>query len=79
MRIPIELQSLSYEMESAVIVEWLVELGGRVDKGDPVVLVETDKAEVEMEALDAGVLDEVVHDAGAEVPVGEPIGYLEAD
>jgi pyruvate dehydrogenase E2 component (dihydrolipoamide acetyltransferase) len=66
-------------MESAVIVEWLVELGGRVDKGDPVVLVETDKAEVEMEALDAGVLDEVVHDAGAEVPVGEPIGYLEAD
>jgi len=78
-RIPIELQSLSYEMESAVIVEWLVELGGRVDKGDPVVLVETDKAEVEMEALDAGVLDEVVHDAGAEVPVGEPIGYLEAD
>lgn len=79
MRIPIELQSLSYEMESAVIVEWLVELGGRVDKGDPVVLVETDKAEVEMEALDAGVLDEVVHDAGAEVPVGEPIGYLETD
>jgi len=78
-RIPIELQSLSYEMESAVIVEWLVELGGRVDKGDPVVLVETDKAEVEMEALDAGVLDEVVHDAGAEVPVGEPIGYLETD
>lgn len=66
-------------MESAVIVEWLVELGGRVDKGDPVVLVETDKAEVEMEALDAGVLDEVVHDAGAEVPVGEPIGYLETD
>jgi len=77
LRIPIEMQSLAYEMEGAVIIEWLVEVGARVAKGDPVVIVETEKAEVEMEALDAGVLVEVLSVPGDEVPVGAPIGYLE--
>ncbi len=77
MRIPIEMQSLAYEMEGAVIIEWLVEVGARVAKGDPVVIVETEKAEVEMEALDAGVLVEVVSVPGDEVLVGAPLGYLE--
>jgi pyruvate/2-oxoglutarate dehydrogenase complex dihydrolipoamide acyltransferase (E2) component len=77
LRIPIEMQSLAYEMEGAVIIEWLVEVGARVAKGDPVVIVETEKAEVEMEALDAGVLVEVVSVPGDEVLVGAPLGYLE--
>jgi pyruvate dehydrogenase E2 component (dihydrolipoamide acetyltransferase) len=71
------MQSLAYEMEGAVIIEWLVEVGARVAKGDPVVIVETEKAEVEMEALDAGVLVEVVSVPGDEVLVGAPLGYLE--
>jgi len=77
MRIPIEMQSLAYDMESAVIIEWLVEIGGHVEKGAPIVIVETEKAEVEMESLDAGVLVEVVSVPGDEVLVGAPIGYLE--
>ncbi len=77
MRVPIEMQSLAYEMEGAVIIEWLVEVGALVAKGDPIVIVETEKAEVEMEALDAGVLVEVLSVPGDEVPVGAPIGYLE--
>ena len=77
MRIPIEMQSLAYDMESAVIIEWLVEIGGHVEKGAPIVIVETEKAEVEMESLDAGVLVEVVSGPGDEVLVGAPIGYLE--
>ena len=39
--------------------------------------LETEKAEVEMEALDEGVLVEVVHGPGDEVPVGGLLGYLE--
>ena len=77
MRVPIEMQSLAYEMEGAVIIEWLVEVGALVAKGDPIVIVETEKAEVEMEALDGGVLVEVLSVPGDEVPVGAPIGYLE--
>tara|TARA_Y100000588_G_scaffold87955_1_gene93851 strand:- start:125 stop:361 length:237 start_codon:yes stop_codon:yes gene_type:complete len=77
MRIPIEMQSLAYDMESAVIIEWLVEIGGHVEKGAPIVIVETEKAEVEMESLDAGVLVEVVSVPGDEVLVGAAIGYLE--
>lgn len=38
---------------------------------------ETDKATVEMEALTSGILVEIVHEAGADVPVGEAIAYLE--
>jgi len=77
MRIPIEMQSLAYDMESAVIIEWLVEIGGHVEKGAPIVIVETEKAEVEMESLDVGVLVEVVSVPGDEVLVGAAIGYLE--
>lgn len=77
MRIAIEMQSLAYEMEAAVVVEWMVSVGDQVAKGDPILIVETEKAEVEMEALDEGVLVEVVRGPGDEVPVGGVLGYLE--
>jgi len=77
LRIAIEMQSLAYEMEAAVVIEWMVSVGDQVAKGDPILIVETEKAEVEMEALDEGVLVEVVHGPGDEVPVGGLLGYLE--
>lgn len=77
MRIAIEMQSLAYEMEAAVVIEWMVSVGDQVAKGDPILIVETEKAEVEMEALDEGVLVEVVRGPGDEVPVGGVLGYLE--
>jgi len=77
LRIAIEMQSLAYEMEAAVVIEWMVSVGDQVAKGDPILIVETEKAEVEMEALDEGVLVEVVRGPGDEVPVGGVLGYLE--
>jgi|TARA_B100000809_G_C14848453_1_gene427387 pyruvate/2-oxoglutarate dehydrogenase complex dihydrolipoamide acyltransferase (E2) component len=71
------MQSLAYEMEAAVVIEWMVSVGDQVAKGDPILIVETEKAEVEMEALDEGVLVEVVRGPGDEVPVGGVLGYLE--
>ena len=58
--------------------EWLKEIGETVAKGDPLVEVETEKAVLEMEALDSGVLVETISGVGTEVPVGAVIGYLEA-
>ena len=78
MRIAVEMQQLGAEIESATIVEWLKAVGDEVAKGDPIAEVETEKANVELPALDAGTLVEIVHDVGAEVAVGEVIGYLEA-
>ena len=50
----------------------------RSPAGDVIAEIETDKSTVEMEATAlGGTLAEIVHDAGDEVPVGEPIAWLE--
>ena len=79
MRVPIMMQQLGPDVESGVIVVWLKEIGEIVAKGDPLLEVETEKAVLEMEALDSGVLIETTSGIGAEVQVGEVIGYLESE
>ena len=78
MRIPIELQQLGPDFTSGFIVDWLVAVGDTVAPGDALVEVETEKITVQMEALNAGVLVEIVHGAGEDVPVGTVIGYLDS-
>ncbi len=77
MRIPIEMANLGYDADTFTVAGWLKSLGERVERGEEVVEIETEKATVGMEALASGTLVEIVHDAGAEVRVGEVIGYLE--
>ncbi len=77
MRIPIELQQVAPDFTSGFIVDWLVAVGDTVAPGDEIVEVETEKITVHMESLNAGVLAEIVHGPGEEVPVGTVIGYLE--
>ncbi len=76
-RIPIAMANLGYDMESGRIASWSKQVGDAVRRGDVLAEVETDKATVDMEAIDAGTLVEIVHDAGSDVPVGEIIGYLD--
>lgn len=76
-RIPIQMAKLGYDMETGRIAGWSKHVGDTVQRGDVVAEVETDKATVEMEALTSGILVEIVHEAGADVPVGEAIAYLE--
>jgi pyruvate dehydrogenase E2 component (dihydrolipoamide acetyltransferase) len=71
--------SLGYDMESGQIARWLKQVGDRVERGEPLAEVETDKATIDMEATQSGTLVEIVAAAGATVPVGDVIGYLEAD
>jgi len=71
------MQQLGPDVESGVIVVWLKEIGETVGKGDPLVEVETEKAVLEMEALDSGLLVETISGVGTEVQVGAVIGYLE--
>jgi pyruvate dehydrogenase E2 component (dihydrolipoamide acetyltransferase) len=76
-RIPIEMPRLGYDMEQGRISAWLKTVGDRVARGEVIAEIETEKAVVEMEAIESGVLVEIVHHAGAEVPVGAAIAYLE--
>jgi len=61
------------------ITNWLVEIGGRVQRGRPLLEVETDKAAVEVESYLTGILKEMRARPGDEVAAGEVIAVIEAE
>jgi pyruvate dehydrogenase E2 component (dihydrolipoamide acetyltransferase) len=67
---------LSEQMETGKIIKWLKQEGDRVQSGDILAEVETDKADVEMEAFGGGVLRKILVPAGSAVPVGGLIGVI---
>jgi pyruvate dehydrogenase E2 component (dihydrolipoamide acetyltransferase) len=76
-RIPIEMPKLGYDMATGRVVAWTKRVGDRVNRGDVIAEIETDKTTVEMEAMASGTLVELVVEPGAEAAVGAPIGYLD--
>jgi multidrug efflux pump subunit AcrA (membrane-fusion protein) len=78
-RIPIEMPKLGYDMETGRVGSWLKKVGDRVTRGEPIAEIETEKSTVEMEATASGTLAEITAEAGAELPVGEVIGYLDEE
>jgi pyruvate/2-oxoglutarate dehydrogenase complex dihydrolipoamide acyltransferase (E2) component len=60
-------------VDSAVIQEWLVDVGESIERGDPLVVVETDKATSDLESPVSGTLVSVHAEEGTEVDVGEPL------
>ncbi|MCY3649382.1 MAG: lipoyl domain-containing protein [Acidimicrobiaceae bacterium] len=57
-------------VEQVLVVEWLVEDGSQVTAGEPVVVIDTDKAETELEAPASGRLHVLVPAGDEEVAVG---------
>lgn len=76
MRVEVAMPRLGEEDE-ARIVSWIKQVGDEISRGDVIAEIETDKATLDVEALQSGTLVEIVHEAGAEVAVGAPIAYLE--
>jgi len=72
------LPSLTADFESGVIEEWHKNVGDRIEVGDVIAEISTDKAVVELEAPDAGVLGKILVPAGTSepVPVNAVIGLL---
>jgi len=68
--------ALGADMESGVLVEWLVEPGQQVKRGQVVAVVETEKGAVEVEIWDDGVIDQLKIAPGTKVPVGEVLATL---
>src|SRR6266446_5372558 len=67
---------LSEAMETGKVIKWLKKEGDRVQGGDILAEIETDKADVEMEAFGAGVLRKILVSAGEKAPVGTLIGVI---
>jgi pyruvate dehydrogenase E2 component (dihydrolipoamide acetyltransferase) len=70
------LAKLSPTMEEGTIVKWSKKEGEAVKVGDVLAEIETDKANMEMEALGNGVLRKVLVPAGGKAPVGALIGVI---
>jgi pyruvate dehydrogenase E2 component (dihydrolipoamide acetyltransferase) len=68
--------ALSSTMTEGKIVEWLKKPGDRVTRGESVLVVESDKADMDVEAFQEGFLAAVLVDAGGTAPVGETIGLI---
>ncbi len=67
---------LSEAMETGKVIKWLKREGEAIKGGDVIAEIETDKANVEIEAFGSGVLRKILAGPGAQVPVGELIGVI---
>ncbi len=78
--IDITMPALSPTMETGTVSKWLVKVGDTVKSGDVLAEIETDKATMEVESIDEGVVAELVVAAGTEgVPVGQVIMRLQGE
>lgn len=75
----IDMPKLSDTMTEGTLVKWRKNPGDRVEIGDIIAEVETDKATMEMEAFDEGTLAEVYVKEGEKVAVGQRLGLLLAE
>ena len=68
--------ALSSTMTEGKIVEWLKKPGDKVERGESVLVVESDKADMDVESFNEGYLAAVLMPAGGTAPVGETIGLI---
>ncbi len=72
----INMPRLSDTMQEGTITRWLKKPGDEVKKGEVVAEVETDKANMEIESFNAGVLQQILIQEGETAPIGQPIAVV---
>lgn len=77
MAISLTMPALSPTMETGTLAKWLVKVGDVVESGTMIAEIETDKATMEFESIDDGVVGKLLVEEGAEnIPVGQLIAVL---
>jgi pyruvate dehydrogenase E2 component (dihydrolipoamide acetyltransferase) len=71
--------SLGADMEAGTLVEWLVQPGDTVKRGDIIAVVETQKGAIEIEIFTTGKVERLVASIGDELSVGEPMAEIQLD
>jgi pyruvate dehydrogenase E1 component beta subunit len=80
MAIELKMPALSPTMEQGTLAKWLKAEGDRIEPGDIIAEIETDKATMEFEAIDEGILSKILVAAGTEdVAVGAVIALIEGE
>ena len=70
---------IGLDMTEGTIVEWKKKVGDRMERGEVIAEIETDKAVTEIEAAVDGVLAEIVAEEGEEVEITKTIAWVETD
>ena len=68
--------SLGADMEAGTLVQWLKHPGEPVKRGDIIAVVDTQKGAIEVEVFEDGIVDRLVIEPGARVPVGELLAVI---
>jgi pyruvate dehydrogenase E2 component (dihydrolipoamide acetyltransferase) len=68
--------SLGADMDEGTVTEWMVQPGDAVHRGDIVAVVDTDKADVDVEIFENGVIEQILVPAGERVAVGTPLAMV---
>ena len=68
--------SLGADMDVGTILEWRVQPGDPVHRGDIVAVVDTEKSDIEVEVFEDGVVEELLVEVGREVSVGTPLARI---
>lgn len=79
MPVNIEMPKLSDTMTEGTLIKWHKKVGDLVEIGDVIAEVETDKATMEMEAFDEGVISQILVQEGEKAPIGSTLAVLGGD
>ena len=79
MEIEVIMPRLGQEMTKGTIIEWYKKEGDRVDKDEPLFLVDTEKATIDVESEVAGVLKKILVGENEEIPVGQVVAIIEKE
>ncbi len=74
----VTMPQMGADMTEGTLVKWVKQVGDQVNRGEVLAEIETDKATVELEAFESGVLKKLVVEEGETVPVGQVIAILGA-
>ena len=79
MAIEVTMPQMGADMTEGTVVQWFKKVGDAIERGEILAEIETDKANVELEAFESGTLLKLVANEGDLVPVGEVIALLGAE
>ena len=79
MEVEVIMPRLGQEMTKGTIVEWYKKEGDQVEEGEPLFMVDTEKATMDVESEASGVLKKILIGENEEVPVGKVVAIIETE
>jgi len=79
MEVEVIMPRLGQEMTKGTIVEWCKKEGDRVEEGESLFLVDTEKATLDVESEVTGILKKILIGENEEIPVGQVIAIIEME